>query len=87
MKFSIRDLLWATALCAVVAAWHLDHKSLMNETGAKFRQWQTVIDQTKANAALDRLKLQTELLIEQKKVVALQDLREAQGPNASPANR
>jgi hypothetical protein len=28
MKFSIRDLLWATLLTAVVAAWWLDHARL-----------------------------------------------------------
>jgi hypothetical protein len=28
LKFSIRDLLWLTALCAVLVAWWLDHERL-----------------------------------------------------------
>jgi hypothetical protein len=27
MKFSIRDLLWLTAVAAVVTAWWLDHRA------------------------------------------------------------
>jgi hypothetical protein len=26
LRFSIRDLLWLTALCAVLVAWWMDHK-------------------------------------------------------------
>jgi hypothetical protein len=86
MKFSIRDLLWATVLCSVVAAWHIDHKSLVNEAGDKFRQWQKIIEDTKKSAASDRAKLLGELMIERKKVVVLQDIRDAQSATSSPEN-
>jgi hypothetical protein len=77
MKFSIRDLFWVTGLCAVVAAWHIDHKSLTTEAGQKLGQWQKIIADTKKDAAVDRTKLEVELQIERKKVVALQDIRDA----------
>jgi hypothetical protein len=28
LRFSIRDLLWLTALCAVLVAWWVDHRRL-----------------------------------------------------------
>jgi hypothetical protein len=85
MRFSIRDLVWVTFLCAVVSAWHIDHKALTNETDAKSRQWRKALDEQTVKSAVDREMLKAELLIEQKKVVALQDLRAAQATQP-PAN-
>jgi hypothetical protein len=31
LRFSIRDLLWLTALCAVVVAWWIEHSRLTAE--------------------------------------------------------
>ncbi len=38
MKFSIRDLLWLTALIAVSTAWWLDHQRQAAES-QKYLQW------------------------------------------------
>jgi len=61
MKFSIRDLLWATALCAVLVAWRIDHESLLNESGYKFSQRDNIIDVTKKRAAMEKGQLEYEL--------------------------
>jgi hypothetical protein len=31
LRFSIRDLLWLTAVCAVLVAWWLDHRALKSD--------------------------------------------------------
>lgn len=78
MRFSIRDLVWVTFLVAVVMAWHIDHKALTTESDAKSRQWQQAFRDLQVKSALDREMLKAELLIEQKKFIALQDLRALQ---------
>jgi hypothetical protein len=35
LRFSIRDLLWLTALCAVLVAWWVDHRRLANDSPLK----------------------------------------------------
>jgi hypothetical protein len=31
LRFSIRDLLWLTALCAVLVAWWVDHRGMAEQ--------------------------------------------------------
>jgi hypothetical protein len=58
MKFTTRDLLWATTFSAVLVAWSIDHESL--STGFR-SQGDRVVDETAKRAFVELAQLRNEL--------------------------
>jgi hypothetical protein len=58
LRFSIRDLLWLTALCAVLAAWWIEHRRTTSESRASkaaAMNYQLQTERLKAELADGRL--------------------------------
>lgn len=66
MKFSIRDLLWLTALAALAVTWWLDHRHMMNS-----------VNEMAAASARSRY----DASVAEEKVVLLQGIVNAKGPS------